>query len=62
MVSCDDINPVVYALVSNKYATLKELRDDYDIYEVLDMYEILSVKLYNNYVIADNAKHSRKEN
>ena len=38
---------VIYVLLTNHYATLKELRDDYSIDEVLDMYEACMVCLYN---------------
>jgi hypothetical protein len=42
---------IIYTLVINGFATLKELRDDYDIYEVLDLYELCSISLYNKYYI-----------
>ena len=41
------VHSMVYVLLSNKYATLKELRDDYTIDEALDLYEICLVALHN---------------
>lgn len=41
---------VVYALVANKLATLKELRDDYDCWEALDLYEVYVVSVTNKYL------------
>ena len=38
-------------LIVNKYATLKELKNDYDIWDVLDLYEICMINLYNNFEI-----------
>ena len=40
---------MIYTLITNKYATLKEIRDDYSIDEVLDLYEACLVSLYNHY-------------
>lgn len=40
----------MYALVTNKYATLKELRDDYNIWEVLDLYEMMLVSMTNKMI------------
>lgn len=34
----------IYTLVSNKYATLKELQQDYCVDDVLDMMEILQLE------------------
>lgn len=42
-------HPLIYALIVNHYATLKELRDDYDIWEALELYEMCAVNLYNKY-------------
>lgn len=47
---------MTYVLVSNKYATLKELRDDYDVWEALDLYEICMVNLYNKSQILQSTK------
>ena len=41
------MNIVIYPLITQKYATLKELRDDYDIDEVLDMYEACCISMHN---------------
>ena len=41
------MNPVIYTLITNGYATLKELRDDYDVEEMLDLYEACCVNMHN---------------
>lgn len=38
---------MLYVLIVNNYATLKEIRDEYSIDEVLDLYEICLVNIYN---------------
>ena len=43
-------------LVVNKYATLKEIRDDYSVEEVIDLYEACRVNLYNKTLILKDAK------
>ena len=42
--------PLVYVLVSNKYATLKELKE-YSVEETLQLYEICMVNLYNSWMV-----------
>ena len=49
---------IIYVLVSNKYATLKELRDDYSIEEVLDLYEICMTNIHNKAALVE--ERSRK--
>lgn len=53
----------MYSLVTKGYATLKELRDDYTIEEVLDLYEMLMVSEHNKAeairVSAEAAKEGR---
>lgn len=41
------VHPIIYLLVTNHYATYKEIRDDYDVWEVLDLYEMCIVNIYN---------------
>ena len=47
---------MIYTLISNNYATLKEIRDDDSIEEVLDLYEICLVKLYNKNQVIEEVK------
>ena len=47
--SVQRVDPLIYTLITNKYATLKEIRDDYSIEEVLDLYEICLTQIYNKY-------------
>lgn len=42
-----NMNPVIYMLITQHYATYKELRDDYDVNEMLDMYEACCINMYN---------------
>ena len=39
----------IYTLVVNKYATLKEIRDEYSIEEVISLYDACMTNLYNRY-------------
>ena len=50
------VNPVVYVLVTNRAATLYELKHTYTIWDVLDLYEITMTNLYNRYVLLENKK------
>lgn len=43
------MHPLIYTLVANKYATYKELRDDYDVEETLALYEACLVNSYNRH-------------
>jgi hypothetical protein len=52
----EKINSLVYVLVSNKYATLRELRDEYNIKEALDLYEICMVSSYNRAISMEDSK------
>lgn len=38
---------VVYVLITNKLATYKELRDEYNIDEVIALYEICLTQIHN---------------
>lgn len=57
---CSRTHEVVYVLITNKYATYKELRDDYSIEEVIDLYEICLVNLYNKQEINETVKENLK--
>lgn len=50
------MNAVIYTLITQHYATLKELRDDYDIEETLDLYEACCVSMHNKIVSIENGK------
>ena len=52
---------IIYMLISNNVATLKEIRDDYSIEEVLDLYEIVVVKLYNKNKVIEASNESIRE-
>ena len=45
-----------YILITNKMATYKELKYDLDIDDVIKMYEICMVNLYNKNVMYENNK------
>lgn len=48
------IHPIIYALIINKFATYYELKYKYDIYEILDLYEVCMVSLYNKNLTLSN--------
>lgn len=43
---------MIYCLVTNKYATLKELRDDYEFAEAIDLYDACLTHMYNQHSMA----------
>ena len=47
---------MIYVLITNHYATLKEIRDEYSIEEVLDLYEICLFNLYNKKQVQDEVR------
>lgn len=48
------MNPVIYILITQGYATLRELRDEYDIEEMLDLYEACCVSMHNKTIAMNN--------
>lgn len=55
------VHPIIYALISSNLATYKELRDDYNIEEVLALYEIHRVSSYNrNLLLEEKTKHGKQ--
>lgn len=56
MTSVKLINPLIYIVISNKYATLKELRDDYDVLEFVELYEMCMVNIHNKHTSIENAR------
>ena len=50
LVATQRLDGIVYAIVTNHLATLKELRDDYDCWEALDLYEAYVVNATNKYL------------
>lgn len=47
---------IVYTLVVNRYATYKELRDDYTIDELLDLYEACMVNMHNKCMLLEERR------
>ena len=45
---------MIYILVTNGMATYKELKYELDIDDVIDLYEICMVKLYNKNVLYED--------
>ena len=56
LIMAERISPIAYTLITNKLATLKELRDDYDVWEALDLYEICMVHTYNQQTILQGGR------
>ena len=50
------VDSIIYLLVSNKMATLKELREDYTIEEAMDMLEIYLISTYNQAQVMKEVK------
>lgn len=48
----------MYTLVANGYASYKEIRDEYSIEEVLDLYEMCLVQSYNKNVVASTVRRN----
>ena len=45
--SAKRVNPIIYVLVTNKYCTYYELKYKYSVDEMLDLYEMCMVNLFN---------------
>lgn len=58
--SCNTLDPIIYTIISNKYATLKEIRDDYSIDEVISLYEACLVNVYNKHQVTNLIKEVKK--
>ena len=48
------VSYIIYILVTNRYCTYKELKDELDIEDTLSLYELCLVNLYNRYIMLDN--------
>lgn len=49
-------NKIIYAIVSSGYATLHEIEEYYDLEDILVLYEIFRVSMYNKRQISQNKK------
>lgn len=56
LLNTDRMDSIIYILITNRYATYKELRDDYSLEEVIDLYECCMVNLYNKALIMEQNK------
>ena len=50
------VHPIVYTLIANRFCTLAELRDVYDISDALALYEVCAVSAYNRAKMIEGAK------
>ena len=50
------LDPISYIIITNKYATLYELKYKYNIEEVLDIYEAVMINIHNKSVVVENKK------
>jgi len=48
------VHPIIYMLITNKFATYNEIKNVLDIDDVLNLYEVAMVTLYNKQIILDN--------
>ena len=54
------VHPIIYLIITNKLATYKELKYDLDIDDMIALYEIAMVSLYNKQIIIDNTITNKK--
>lgn len=47
---------IVYAIIINDKASYVDIRDNMDIYEVLDLYELVVVSAYNRKIAMEGDK------
>jgi len=47
---CTNVPPIIAAIVSKGLATIKDIRETYGMEDVWDMWEIVSVTNYNEYI------------
>jgi len=47
---CTNVPPIIAAIVSKGIATIKDIRETYGMGDVWDMWEIVSVTNYNEYI------------
>ena len=47
------LHPIIYVLIINNYATLKEIKEYYTIDDVLDLYESYRINSYNKKMAID---------
>lgn len=56
-----NVDPMMGSLIANKYATLYELNTLYTLEDAYNLYEVLAVTRYNEYVAIESAsKKGRK--
>lgn len=56
LIEVERMNGIIYGLITNHYATYKELRDDYSIDEVLDLYEAMLINLTNKSILINERR------
>jgi hypothetical protein len=54
-----NVDPLIGTLVSNKMATLHELKTVYTLDDAYDLFEILSVSRYNEFLAIEDAKQQK---
>lgn len=54
LINTERTHPIIYNLISNGFATYREIRDEYSFEEVIDLYEMSVVKAYNKNKILEN--------
>lgn len=48
------VHPIIYMLMTNGYATYRELRDELDCDDLVQLYEVAMVNLYNKNKAMEN--------
>lgn len=54
------LHPIIYVLIVNNYATLKEIKEYYSVEDVLDLYESYRIYSHNKQVAIDGIKKQRR--
>ena len=61
MASYVNVPPIIGAVISNKLATLYELETVYSYNDLLNLYEIIIIRVANEQIISKRAKERRKK-
>ena len=53
------VDAITYTIITNKLATYKELRDDYNVEEYLSLYDVAITQIHNKSVLIESKKVKR---
>lgn len=58
---CPNVDSLIAVLVANKYASLHELKTVYTLEDAYDLFEILAVTRYNEFLAVEHANEQRRK-